>query len=452
MRKQLIRAGLAAGLVGALALGSTACTTAPESSEPEGVTISIGDRPDPSNEAQVAAFDTKVEQFREAFPDITIEVIDYTWTADTYAARLASGTAPTTLTVPFTEIQGLIARDQIADVSGALEETGLLEKLNPQTLQLAEGADGGVYGVPMNAYALGLVYNRAMFEAAGLDPDDPPAAWDEVREQAKIIAEATGKAGFAQMTLESWGGWMLTALVAAFGEQMQNEDGTELLFQETAVEPLELLQEMRWGDNSMGATFLYDGPGIFEAIASGEVAMAIAAPDAYNQVVGSFGLDPAAFGVTTLPAASPEAATLTGGSVGIIQPDATPHEQAAAVEWINFRALQRFFNPEFAIEEAETRVADGASVGLPSLPVVEPSIFDEYFVTIEDLINVPLENFAPYVSGVSEQRLLPEPPVKAQEMYAALSPVVQAVLTEENADIEALLADVATTFSASLDR
>ena len=180
--------------------------------------------------------------------------------------------------------------------------------------------------------------------------------------------------------------------------------------------------------------------------------MAIAAPDAYNQVVGTFGLDPESFGVTTLPAASSDPATLTGGTVGIVRPDATPEEQAAAVEWINFRALQRYVDEDFAIEEAETKAADGAAVGLPSLPVVEPAIFDAYFVTIADQINVPLDNFALYVAGVPEQRLLPEPPVKAQEMYAALAPVVQAVLTEQDADIEALLDEVATTFTASLER
>ena len=35
-----------------------------------------------------------------------------------------------------------------------------------------------------------------LFEQAGLDPDNPPTTWDEVREAAKTITEKTGKAGF----------------------------------------------------------------------------------------------------------------------------------------------------------------------------------------------------------------------------------------------------------------
>ena len=35
------------------------------------------------------------------------------------------------------------------------------------------------------SYGIGLHYNRALFEEAGLDPDQPPTTWDEVREYAK---------------------------------------------------------------------------------------------------------------------------------------------------------------------------------------------------------------------------------------------------------------------------
>lgn len=47
--------------------------------------------------------------------------------------------------------------------------------------------------------------------------------------------------------------------------------------------------------------------------------------------------------------------------------------------------------------------------------------------------------------------LIPEPSVKAQELYATLDPVVQSVLTEENADIAQLLADAQSTMQSTLD-
>ena len=58
-----------------------------------------------------------------------------------------------------------------------------------------------------------------------------------------------------------------------------------------------------------------------------------------------------------------------------------------------------------------------------------------------DFVNVPLEQMMPFKSHILEQPLVPEPAAQTQEMYAILDSVVQAVLTEEGADIQSLLAD-----------
>ena len=39
--------------------------------------------------------------------------------------------------------------------------------------------DGSHYGVPMNFTTLLLYWNKGLFEAAGLDPETPPATWDD---------------------------------------------------------------------------------------------------------------------------------------------------------------------------------------------------------------------------------------------------------------------------------
>ena len=46
---------------------------------------------------------------------------------------------------------------------------------------------------------------------------------------------------------------------------------------------------------------------------------------------------------------------------------------------------------------------------------------------------------------------MPEPAAHTQEMYAVLDPVVQAVLTDENADIDALLDAANAQVQAILD-
>ena len=49
---------------------------------------------------------------------------------------------------------------------------------------------GTQWGLPFNASNPVLYYNRLMFEAAGLDPDDPPLTFDELRETSQQLVDS----------------------------------------------------------------------------------------------------------------------------------------------------------------------------------------------------------------------------------------------------------------------
>ena len=49
--------------------------------------------------------------------------------------------------------------------------------------------DGGVYGIPRASNTIALYYNKDLFEAAGLDPDNPPSTWDELYEAATALTD-----------------------------------------------------------------------------------------------------------------------------------------------------------------------------------------------------------------------------------------------------------------------
>ncbi|GMA36021.1 extracellular solute-binding protein [Demequina litorisediminis] len=93
------------------------------------------------------------------------------------------------------------------DVTAEVDALGYSDKFNPIILDGVTDAEGNIFGFPRQAYAMGLHYNRDLFEEAGLDPDNPPATWDEVREAAKAISDKTGKAGYSQMAINNTGGW-----------------------------------------------------------------------------------------------------------------------------------------------------------------------------------------------------------------------------------------------------
>jgi ABC-type glycerol-3-phosphate transport system substrate-binding protein len=447
-----IRGLLGAAALSALAFGSLAACSPSEPSGP--VELVIGNRPAATEEARRALFDSQVEEFQKAHPDYTVTAVEDGWDAQTFAARLAAGDLPTVVGVPFTEIRGLIDRGQVADITDAVTSTGVTDILNPQLVDLVT-KDDHYYGVPTFAYAMGLVYNRALFEAAGLDPDAPPATWDEVREAAKTITEKTGQYGFAQVTTDNQGGWVLGAQIASRGGELVNAAGDEIAFDDAPAEAsLQLLHDMRWVDGSLSPNGLLAATDLAQAFAAGQVGMFTLQSLAYQPLTELLGFPSENFGFGAMPTekAGDAPVTLSGGNIDIVSPSATPAEAKAAVEWIAFAQLGKFQTEEAARADAEALASQGSAVAIPGLPVVTSDIYEQYLTWIADLNNVPVANFAPYLDRVAEQRVQSEPPAHGQDIYATLDPVVQAVITDENADIASLLADAAAASQAVLGR
>ena len=454
------RRGVLAGVAAAAtALSFAACSgggsEAPSADDVDTdapVTISVGGMPTSEFPEQLEAFNRTLEDFKTAYPNITVEPEETKWEADTFQALLAGGTMPTVLSVPFTEIGSLIERQQVAPIGDFLADSDVLDQLNPTVMDVVTDDSGEVWGVPTAAYTMGLLYNRALFEEAGLDPDSPPTTWDEVRDAAIAITENTDAQGFQTMTLDNTGGWILTTTSYAFGSTLQSDDGTTATIDNPATaEVLEMYRQLRWDDEVMGSNFLLNYDDAVNAFASGQVGMFVQGADNYTNMVVNRGMPAEDFGVAPLPQADGGLGTLGGGSIAVVNPKATAEEIAAGLSWIEFQNFRKFTDESVAVEDATAAAADGVAVGAPGLPVVNSELDAQYLGWIADQINVPRENFDLYLSTVETVPLIPEPSVKAQELYATLDPVVQSVLTEENADIAQLLADAQSTMQSTLD-
>jgi multiple sugar transport system substrate-binding protein len=448
-RKAAVAAATGVAVLAAL----VGCSSSPASDGGGKVTITIGDRPPSSDKDNRAFYDSQVKAFEKANPSIALKPAETAWDATTFQALVAGGNLPDALSVPFTEPQGLIARKQIADLTGALKETDLLDQLNPTVLKVAQDSGGKTYAVPTNAYSVGLIYNRDLFTKAGLDPDKPPTTWDEVRADAKQITAKTGVPGYAQLTTKGQGGWMFTTQTYSFGGTVENADGTKVTFDDDASKAaLQAVHDMRWVDGSMPSSALLDLDGMAQQFAGGKIGMFMSAPDQYPASVVTNGMDPQQFGVGGLPQSDGEHGTLSGGSVEVVNPKATEEEKVAALKWIKFFYLSKYDDKDTAVATAKAAAADKQPVGVPGLPVLSAEKQASYNDWIKPYVNVPVENFAPYVKVATDQTIIPEPPAQAQEVYAALDPVVQAVLTDQNADIPSLLSKAAAAVQAKLAR
>jgi len=116
------------------------------------------------------------------------------------------------------------------------------------------GNDGEYYGVPWNWGAVGFFYNKALFTQAGLDPETPPATWEELL----LAIDALKAADITPIALgeqDKWPGhfwWVYLALRLGGGDAFldaYNRDGSfadapfveagEYLAQLVAAEPFQ---------------------------------------------------------------------------------------------------------------------------------------------------------------------------------------------------------------------
>jgi multiple sugar transport system substrate-binding protein len=58
---------------------------------------------------------------------------------------------------------------------------------------------GETYGVPTNNETMAFIWNADIFRQAGLDPENPPATWDDVVAYSRQIKEKTGKNGYGMV-------------------------------------------------------------------------------------------------------------------------------------------------------------------------------------------------------------------------------------------------------------
>ena len=449
---------LAAAVAGVLAVGLAACSStkkkAPDKSGGD-VTLSVVSLKPGSEKAAFDTFNAQVKQFELQNPTIKLQPKEYEWKATTFAAQLAGGTLPTVFIFPFTDGKALIERQQVADLQKQFQSLSYANNFNPTVIGAGKGANGDIYAIPIEAYGVGLQYNRTLFKQAGLDPDKPPTTWDEIRADAKQIADKTGQAGFAQMTQNATGGWMLTTLTYALGGRMESADGkTATVNNPQTKAALQKLHDMRWDDKAMGSNFLYDWGTINQAFAAGKIGMYMGGSDVYTSLVQQNKIKSDDYGLAALPldSSSGDSGILGGGTLAAVSTRASDAQKDAAMKWIDFYYMRKLTTQDGAQLDAKTLVAGKQPVGTPQLPIFNKGLLDKYNQWISSYVNVPLPQMKSFTDGVFSQKLVAEPAAHTQELYAALDPVVQAVLTNKGANIDSLLNKANGEIQNVLDR
>ncbi|MGM0447319.1 MAG: extracellular solute-binding protein [Methanobacteriota archaeon] len=242
----------------------------------------------------------------------------------------------------FTPVERLLDAGGPGGVGGAGDATGPGLGFRPNDLLDPVAnyyrTDGVLHSMPFNASTPVLYYDRAAFERAGLDPDDPPETFDEVRRCAERLVE-TG-ATETGITFATYS-WFVEQWFAEAGEPLVNADNgrggtpTESRFHGPVGERV-----YRWIAD-MAADGLYHDPGIEargqarEAFHEGRAGMLIGSTSAMVGV-----REGASFpvGVGYFPVADERHGVVVGGGSLWVADGASSAEQRAAVAFLGWLA------------------------------------------------------------------------------------------------------------------
>jgi ABC-type glycerol-3-phosphate transport system substrate-binding protein len=448
---------LAVAGVAAAGMALSGCSAG--GSTPNGKTEIVVASVQPGASAEsLAAFQTQVKTFQKKNPDIIVRGEEYDWTGPTFAAQLAGGTLPDEFGVPFTDSKTLASNGELADLTPYISKLSYYKKFNPNVIDVAKDSKGHVYGIPFSPYAMSISYNRDDFTKAGLDPNKPPTTWDEVESDAKAIsAKLPGVAGYMQMTSGNTGGWELTSASYTRGGRLETTAGNGKVTVDTDIsavkDSLAYLAKIRWTDNAAGSNFILDWNGMNAAFGSGKVAMYMSGSDVISSLVQNDAVDPSNYGVTTIPLESDsKAGVLSGGTVAVANAKDNPAQLAAVTKWIDFYYGQPAIDKASAVTQAKALQASKQVVGAPSIPLFDAATADLARSWIAPYATPGLlDNVKPFTSTIGKQPIVPEPSRHTQDLYAALDSVVQAVLTQQNPDVDSLLKAVNVKIQALID-
>ncbi|MPZ84957.1 MAG: extracellular solute-binding protein [Actinophytocola sp.] len=457
MSTPIQRRSLALVLAAGLGLAVTACGNEADDGADAGggkVTITVNGQPPKTQPFERKIFDQDVAEFEKAHSDIDIQPREGFMDPKTFSSKLAGGQLEDVFYVYLTDPANLIARRQAADITDYVKDVPHYDELQPELKKIFTDDNDRVYGLPTANYSMGLLYNRKLFTQAGLDPDSPPATWDEVRAAAKKIT-ALGKntIGLAELSKNNQGGWHFTTWMYSMGGQIAKKDGDKWVADfnnDKGRAVAETIHAMRWEDNTMGQKQLLVFEDAQRMFGAGQLGMFVGAPDNIPPLVNQFKGDYADYGLAPLPGGE---GTLIGGEGYMLNPKATPEKIKAGLTWIQWKYL----NPDRMESTLKSYADQDQPIGLPTAPpnaaadVWVGDLAEKQKSLREKYATVPVENYQSFVDGLSVLKKYIEPP-NAQQVYAALDNVMQGVLTNRDADIDQLLSAAETKVNTALSQ
>ncbi|BDG25341.1 ABC transporter substrate-binding protein [Thermus thermophilus] len=176
-----------------------------------------------------------VADFEKANPDIEVKTVfggNYEENQAKVVAAIKAGTPPDTAVLLSQQLFTLLSMDAIEPFDPYIARDPELKRAVSDffpAFMMNSTLEGKVYSLPFQRSTPILYYNKEAFREAGLDPNKPPATWDELVEYAKRLTkrDAQGRVvryGVAIPT-EDRSTWLLEGLVIQAGGLLYDPQG-----------------------------------------------------------------------------------------------------------------------------------------------------------------------------------------------------------------------------------
>ncbi|MEV5881461.1 extracellular solute-binding protein [Streptomyces sp. NPDC052020] len=329
-----MRRGIAAtALVASLALAATACGGDGGGDSESGgpVTITWWDTSNATNEAPT--YRALVEEFEAAHKDIKVKYVNVPFDQAQNKFDTAAGSkgAPDVLRSEVGWTPAFAKKGFFAPLDGT-EALAEQDKFQPSLIEQAK-YEGKTYGVPLVTDTLALVYNKELFEKAGVEV---PKTWDDLKKAAAAIKDKTGVDGY-------WG-----STQGYYAQPFLYGEGTDTV----DAEAKKITVRSPEAEKAYGTWLsLFDGKGLHkadttadayahiqDAFVSGKVAAIIQGPwEITNFYKGSAFKDRDNLGIATVPAGSTgEAGAPTGGHNLSVYAGSDEAHRKAALKFVKF--------------------------------------------------------------------------------------------------------------------
>lgn len=229
--RNVVKKGLAVGLSAVMAFSAlTGCGSSTDDRTVR-LTFQIWDR------AQRDGMQALADAYSAQNPGVTVQVQVTSW--DEYWTKLEaaaeSNQLPDIFWMHTNEILKYADYGMLADVTDLYDDESpdyYTEHFSDISLNNVKGSDGRFYGVPKDKDSICLVYNKEMFDQAGLAYPDESWTWDDLTEASRTIHDKTGKYGYMAYADDQLGYW---SFVYQAGGYILNEDKTKAGFTQPAT-------------------------------------------------------------------------------------------------------------------------------------------------------------------------------------------------------------------------